>query len=953
MSTASYERGRSPESGAEYGFYGRYGWCLNPLQPLDRLLARMGNELEAYPRLELEWQREEARINLYLLSCAIGCTVADQLTPRVPSLARMGSQWPRARMVLRVADKMVLAAHHGRNWLLDGEVHEWLREWQRCVDLSCEILLHGLGASSPKVAELWGLSRELTAESLPERIRSRRMQLPSGFRAQDLTHHDAIALADGFDGSQDSRGGELAIVGARTAGAYFAPLMQARLRQRGWKSSWMSVRPKSGVSRWEKQWLRSRAARAAKVLVVDDHPDTGETIRMMIELLEECGVERWKITVVVPSHEAQRNRSVLTGGHKDVALVTLAPQEHYKNKLLAGDGLRRLLEELTGERGWVGDWIEDEATEAINRELAAHQQDDYQVHVKRVYAMRTGGRIRRVVVKSVGWGWLGYHAYLAGIRLQEFVPQVLGLRQGMLISEWIEAQERPEPSGIRVAERVAGYAAERVRLLSLAEYAPQSEMTASVTGCYALARLLRGVYPPYLRRLKMGALWRRLRAYATPQPAFIDGKLGAGEWLSDGQRVLKIDYEHHGFGNPAPNVVDAAYDLALACEEWNLSAEAEKRLLEKFTRLTGDERAGKRVALYKLVCGHQAAELARFQVGRARTQAESTKYEAAHIEACNFLTYSMARFCGEEFARRSAQAKDSQAGDLQSGPMQAGSAEWQKRLFFLDLDGCFDSAWSFFAHTTASGMAALEMLHRNGYSVVLNTGRPVAHVRQYCSAYGMAGGIAEYGCVFVDHARGRETVLIDDKSREQMAWLRARLSGMQGIYLDPTYEVAIRAYQIKNGQALCLPQELLDETLRDFPLMTALPSAVDVYFVPKTAGKGAATMRVMEELVVEREATAAMGDTESDLPMLECVGRAYVPGNASKTMADRARKRRYRVLGGQFQRGFLQAVCDLTGEAQGSQENSAGQEHILKTLLRVADQTTVEHWLGALRRDRL
>jgi len=27
--------------------------------------------------------------------------------------------------------------------------------------------------------------------------------------------------------------------------------------------------------------------------------------------------------------------------------------------------------------------------------------------------------------KSVGWGWLGYHAFLAGRRLSEFVPPIL------------------------------------------------------------------------------------------------------------------------------------------------------------------------------------------------------------------------------------------------------------------------------------------------------------------------------------------------------------------------------------------------------------------------------------------------------------------------------------------------------------------------------------------------
>ena len=129
-------------------------------------------------------------------------------------------------------------------------------------------------------------------------------------------------------------------------------------------------------------------------------------------------------------------------------------------------------------------------------------------------------------------------------------------------------------------------------------------------------KVLRGVYPPYLRWLKMRALWNELKAYGTPQPTFIDGNLGAAEWLSDGSKLLKIDYEHHGFGNPAPNIVDGSYDLALATLQLNLSPEAQHSLLKEYVRLTGDDGAGERLVLHALGCGHLAAELARNLVMR-------------------------------------------------------------------------------------------------------------------------------------------------------------------------------------------------------------------------------------------------------------------------------------------------------------------------------------------------
>ena len=275
----------------------------------------------------------------------------------------------------------------------------------------------------------------------------------------------------------------------------------------------------------------------------------------------------------------------------------------------------------------------------------------------------------------------------------------------------------------------------------------------------------------------------------------------------------------------------------------------------------------------------------------------------------------------------------------------------------MDLDGVFDRSCLFLPHTTTSGMAALATLNRHGYSVVLNTGRPVGHVRQYCSNYALAGGIAEYGCVFVDQIRRRETLLIDEASCEKLAWLRERLKDESGVFLDPTYEVAIRAYRIENGRAVGLPETFIHEA-------AARLSATDMYFQPgghiylfrSRREKARPPRRVMEEMSVAREACAAMGDTENDLEMLGSVAKAYVPANASRAMRHEARERGYSVLSAPFQRGLLQAVQELTGDKQGLPANNAQAahpEHILKTLLSVCDRTPLQHWMGMLRLDRL
>ncbi|PYO80962.1 MAG: hypothetical protein DMD65_14095 [Gemmatimonadetes bacterium] len=66
-----------PDERTEEAFYTSYGWCLNPFLPVRELFQRLREDLNRVAALD--WQREECRINVYLFSCAIACTVDDYL----------------------------------------------------------------------------------------------------------------------------------------------------------------------------------------------------------------------------------------------------------------------------------------------------------------------------------------------------------------------------------------------------------------------------------------------------------------------------------------------------------------------------------------------------------------------------------------------------------------------------------------------------------------------------------------------------------------------------------------------------------------------------------------------------------------------------------------------------------------------------------------------------------
>src|SRR5262249_25643804 len=155
---------------------------------------------------------------------------------------------------------------------------------------------------------------------------------------------------------------------------------------------------------------------------------------------------------------------------------------------------------------------------------------------------------------------------------------------------------------------------------------------------------------------------------------------------------------------------------------------------------TGDTSISDRILLHKILYGTM---IMRHSFDAVALGKDPERNNARHHEARNFLVYSMNDF----------------SASLAGAARPSG---WTDSLFFLDLDGVFDQELLGFPHATQSALQSLALLRSGGFSVVINTGRSVQHVRQYCDAYGLPGGIGEFGSVFIDAIQGREMPLIDN-----------------------------------------------------------------------------------------------------------------------------------------------------------------------------------------------
>jgi hydroxymethylpyrimidine pyrophosphatase-like HAD family hydrolase len=305
-----------------------------------------------------------------------------------------------------------------------------------------------------------------------------------------------------------------------------------------------------------------------------------------------------------------------------------------------------------------------------------------------------------------------------------------------------------------------------------------------------------------------------------------------------------------------------------------------------------------RLLLHKLLAGSVAARAALDNLRDPRLRARHEEFNQAYIEANEFLTEETARACGSLLR-------------------PAEPPRWRAPLVVMDIDGVLDKQIFGFPSTTAAGVHALRLLHAHGATLALNTARPLREVQEYCRAYGMAGGVAEYGAVAWDALSGRARVLVGPSAREELRRLAEALRRVPGVFLNDRYEHSLRAYTFERGRTVPLPEPLAQGIASDLglKLVTLRSTYVDTTAVALETDKGEGLLALLELAGISRDDTVAIGDSEPDLPMFSVASRSFAPAHISGRRV--ARLLGCQIAGRSYQPGLLSAARSICHPAGG------------------------------------
>jgi hydroxymethylpyrimidine pyrophosphatase-like HAD family hydrolase len=947
---------------AELDFYESHAWCLNPHLTVREAIAHLRDEIDRLAIVPRGWQRGEVVTNVFLLSCGLLNSVDEYLRGPGLRLPWRLAGMPLGRGARWVADNVVDGL---RPWSR-APVRRWRNGWLAGLNDFLSVVVAGQTAEPTAFAEAGAKLTVLLRSQLPSDLQAERIAIPSAFRRLDLTDLDVLALGRRYVSRFPDRSQQILLLGLRTSGAYFAPLLQAFLQAEGYAAvALLTLAPSKGPGRWERQQLKCHAEQAYTALILDDAPHTGGTIFTAFEIAREAGFARGKVRALVPAHPARRNWFKPL---PDDVVVSLEPEQWHKEAMLGPKAVERRLAEYYHSGNFVGlSVITSERAKELNARLQSVSPDERGARLKRIFEVQLEtlqGRkeTRYVLAKSVGWGWFGYHAFLAGHRLSGFVPPILGLRDGILYAEWIP-QPALDPDGNgHGKERIdtfASYVAARARRLNLeTQSVAGMDLQRQGNGVRLLGKALSRAYGAFPTDMMMQPrLGRRLRQQPCPVPTLIDGNMQRAEWITGSHGLLKTDYEHHGLGKEELNVIDPAYDLADTILNLELLPQEENRLIRRYIDESGDVGVEQRLFMNKLLAGLWAMQQAQEHLfDKARIAEEQQAFHRRFMCAWNFLTVQTARYCGDRCR-------------------PAGKPRWRSPMVALDIDGIIDRRLFGFPCTTAAGMEALRLLNAHELSVAVNTARSVAEVKAYCQAYSLAGGVAEHGSYLWDAVHQRGQVLIGPEAARQLDELRRNLRRIPGVFLDDRHQYSIRAFTyqdqprgllatlmksmrshgVGDGALAPLPSLLVRHLMKNSGLdrLCFHHTTIDTTILAKEVDKGSGLSALRDWVLAADAETIAVGDQEPDLAMFRVATRSFAPANIG--CARQARLLGCQIVRQSYQQGLLEIAralthadgrrCERCGEGK---TRSVRNQDLFMDVLRAADQSWATNLMGAV-----
>ena len=710
---------------------------------------------------------------------------------------------------------------------------------------------------------------------LPNRLRRELLRLPSCFRSFDQAPEDLEALGGAFSARWPERARPLLAVGIRSSGGYLAPLMAAYLERSGYSAVQdLTLRPGRPWLPAEARLGRDAARAGAIVLLIDDPPRSWGSVAKGAQQLVELGFERERVVLMLGTFQDAGRRPAALADHP---LVLLPFEDWAITERLQPEPVRSAVGRMLSGQGLVTDVHPEPA--GSERGLRGHAQATYRVRLRSGETIAT----RLIRARGVGLGYFGEHALAVAAGLRELVPAIHGLDRGILYEDWLPSEVRlTHPLASTDLAAVATYVQARAEALPLSDDLLR-RLRHRGTADQWLGGVLGGLFG---RAAEVGRIVgaRAARRLLVPDaPALIDNHTQLSAFARNGDRIVKSDFDAGVFTSDDFYCFDPLADVALAAVSVR-DGETAEQLRRAYQEAAGREADAERWLLYQLA--HVVSSQPRMPPLERLTDRRPDRV--------------LQQYYGERLL--------DDRTDASGGP-----------LCGIDLDGVLETMPLGFPATSPLGAMSLRALRRHGFRAVPASGRSLSEVSERCLAYGLVGGVAEYGGVVYDRARDESEVLVDGAAQAALDSLREVLQQTPDVFIDSDYLHVVRAFLVdRRGRRRGLSPIQAGAALAKSGSTNAV-RVIQGFFQTDFAAVGTrkeiGLRRLAQRLDVPSQPPLAMaiGDTSEDIGMLGLARLGVAPANADSAV----RRSGATVLRRPAQAGLAEAVTRLIGHPPG------------------------------------
>jgi hydroxymethylpyrimidine pyrophosphatase-like HAD family hydrolase len=871
-------------------------------QPL--LIVDLLNDLDAlagHLRSELEGR---SWLNAYLLAAGMNQVTEDHLQADDYLLRKAAEYLAMApgpvgwlgQRAVRGLDSWRLALRSSLP--RQRRVAEWQTDLASLVNQLADIVAGGEPLpAAEKTVQILATSVLENCAALPPALRRALIRLPSCFRSFDQKPEDMRRLVAKLIAQGHPRRTPIASVGLRTSGSYLGPLAAAYLRREGYGNVVaLTLRPGDPMPARDRRTIRQIARLRGLVLLTDDPPTTGGSFDKAARELANSGVPAESVVLLVPLLGPANTLPAKIARHRHVLLPWAEWAIHDQ---MTHQAVAKGLGTLIGPR-YAVDHVKRVSAPAAHGGRG-HVEARFRVLLRdRVKAVQSEADVH---VAGVGLGYLGEHSLAVAQRLSRLVPKVYGVHGGLMFRSWIATGRRLQAkSGQSDAEILLPfliYVRARAEALKVAQ-----DTSLRMRGRLPVWEVASNILS---RAFGRAWVWARVplvdpvvkRILVADDPTVVDGSMDPRNWyFTNGrtQRLVKIDFDRRAFSNLDLTSYDSVFDIAslaadLEIESWDADRPAVRpqRVSEAYAKMTGQSISSERWLLLQLV--HMWDRL-RSEPGRevalSRALARATQRYFVDTFLKGITSFTTGRFCA------------------------------------LDVDGVLETESLGFPSLTHSSAVSLRALLLHGYRPLPVTGRSVAEVRERCSAFGLAGGVAEYGSAVYHHESGTVTSLVSGDLLRDLRRLRDVFRKVEGIQVNDDHQHSIRLYRLgRDGTRLAPSLALITRVVAEQEMLGSVTlhagdSQVDLVAagIDKAVGLTALLSQLGVDVAADgpRPLALAVGDGPADIPMFRLAELAAAPAHASAAVRHAAGRGMPRP----YQAGLADAVGALLGHRPGS-----------------------------------